>query len=818
MTRHSEKCRTLNEAVSRLSRMNWRNVSLIFRREVLDQLRDRRTLFMIAVLPLLLYPVLGIGMVQLTVLFSEQPRTVVILGTQGLPETPALLEGDHFVEAWFRQPRDASKLEVITDSSPIELDTPAVSEGDSEGELQIDRRQRLLTQGTLLRELMNRRDVLMAQRDLAQRGSDLVSLSRLQEELDQLTNELAARFNSSRIQVLIVIPPGFGANLNEMKQKVLARSEIPEDFEYARPQILQNSADEKSLIAANRVQGVLDAWERAILRQTLQEVGLPANFPEPVHASSVDVALQEQLAANVWSKLFPALLVIMSLTGAFYPAIDLGAGEKERGTMETLLICPASRTEIVIGKFLTVMVFSIATALLNLSSLGFTGKYMISLAGNNSMSRMVDLELPPISALLWVLLILLPLSALFSALCLAFATFARSSKEGQYYLTPLLMVTLGLTVFCLSPAVEMQPFYSVMPVMGPALLLKGLLQPTTSASMTVYLIPVLVTSFGFSILALWWAIDQFGSEDVLFREAERFDVRLWLRHLLRDKEPTPSFSEAMFGFVAILMLQFAAMKFMQGPLQNATEAERGLLMMQLLIIQQLVIVATPPLFMGVILTSSVRATFRLRWPGWLAIPLAILLAVALHPLSLEFAARISHFFPPLPNDVAKIMQSISSDQISWWVPFLAFAVAPAICEELAFRGFLLSGFLRSGREKLAIVLSALTFGIIHMIPQQVLNASLLGLVIGLIAVRTGSLFPGIAFHLVYNGLELARNRYGQQVPINGSTAWFFKNEGNALRYTSVTLVLCGLVAFLLLLLFAYWRKPGRLRDHPSVLL
>ena len=72
--------------------MTWRNVFLIFRREVLDQLRDRRTLFMVAVLPLLLYPVMGIGMVQMTVLFSEQPRTVVILGADDLPSMP-LVEG-----------------------------------------------------------------------------------------------------------------------------------------------------------------------------------------------------------------------------------------------------------------------------------------------------------------------------------------------------------------------------------------------------------------------------------------------------------------------------------------------------------------------------------------------------------------------------------------------------------------------------------------------------------------------------------------------------------------------------------------------------
>lgn len=779
--------------------MRWRNAALIFCREVIDQLRDRRTLFMIAVLPIVLYPALGIGMVQLTVLFSEQPRTVVVLGTSDLPTTPPLVEGEHFVPKWFRHPDDAFKLEVVTDQESADVATDEAAY----------RRSLLLAEAAPLKDSLERRIVLQAQVEEAARTGDLPSLARLKLQLAALTEELSARFNSSRIQVLIVIPEGFSENLRLMQKRLVDRGEGTAEFDYPRPQILQNSADEKSLIAANRVQAVLDAWEREILRQTLLDAGLPANLPQPVQASSIDLAVESELAANVWSKLFPALLVLMSLTGAFYPAIDLGAGEKERGTMETLLICPATRTEIVLGKFLTVMLFSATTALLNLGSLGFTGKYMISLAGGGAMAKMVDLALPPLSSLVWVLVMLAPLSALFSALCLAFAMFARSSKEGQYYLTPLLMVTLGLTVFCLSPAVEIQPFYSVMPVMGPALLLKGLLQPAAAADMVPYILPVLCTSLGYSVLALWWAIDQFGSEDVLFREAERFDLRLWVRHLLRDKEATPSFGEAMFCFVLIMFLQFAAMRFFQGPLQLAPESERGVLMMQLLIIQQLVIVATPPLFMGVMLTSSVAETFRLRWPGFQALLMSLVLAVVLHPLSLEFAASIAWFFPPLPPGVAEVLKTVGSDNISWWLPFLAFALAPALCEEVAFRGFLLSGFLRGGREKLAIVLSALTFGIIHMIPQQVLNASLLGLVLGLVAVRTRSLLPGILFHFVYNGIELTRNRYGTHVPATGAWEWLFSNSEEGLRYQPLLLVLCAGVAVTILWRFARlrWLNP-----------
>src|SRR5262249_59433062 len=94
--------------------LNWRNVFLIFQREVRDQLRDRRTLFMIAVLPLLLYPAMGLGIYQLAFVFRQQPRTVVVLGAENLPAEPALLEGNRFASQWFAAGASRDRLVGIT--------------------------------------------------------------------------------------------------------------------------------------------------------------------------------------------------------------------------------------------------------------------------------------------------------------------------------------------------------------------------------------------------------------------------------------------------------------------------------------------------------------------------------------------------------------------------------------------------------------------------------------------------------------------------------------------------------------------------------
>jgi sodium transport system permease protein len=749
--------------------MNWRTVRLIFLREVRDQLRDRRTLFMIAVLPLLLYPGLGVGMMQMTVLFSEQPRTVVVLGAKELPP-PQLLDGGRFVSNWFDEPSKSERLRVVTEDSLNQ------SRSDHYQEL-----ADLLAAARGVREAHREYEHLANERQQALASGDLNEARRLAAHLEAAGRRRSQLFSGSGIQVLILVPPGMREKLAEANGLIRERSVSAGDIEIPKPVVLYNVADEKSLVAYTRVRQVLDAWETQLLKDRLRMANLPEGLPSQVAPQTVDLARAEERSRSVWSKLFPALLVLMTVTGAFYPAVDLAAGEKERGTMETLLICPASRSEIVFGKFLTVMLFSVCTALLNLLGMGLTGKYMASFTLGGALSKAGSLAPPPLAALAWVMVLLVPLAALFSALCLALATFARSSKEGQYYLTPILLVTVGLTVFCLSPAVEITPLYSVLPVLGVSLLLKELLAGNGAYA---YLIPVLVANLGYAALALWWAVEQFSREEVLFREAERFELKLWLRQLLRDKGTAPSFAEAGFCFVLIMLMQFGAMKVFADAAASGRPGDFGVRTLQLLMIQQIAIVASPALLMGVMLTSSVRKTFRLGWPGLKFMAVGAILPLALMPLSETLAQHLSWFFPPLPDSIVKTLTLMSTDRVPLWLTVVAFALAPGFCEEIAFRGFILSGFLRSRRTWLAIGLSSVAFGAMHMIPQQVFNATLLGLVLGLLAVRSGSLWPGVLFHFLFNGTHVVLGRVAPSIAEEG--------------YSWPVLAVCGIVSVALI--------------------
>ncbi len=802
--------------------MSWKNIRLVFLREVRDQLRDRRTLFMITILPVLLYPMLGLGIVEMMLTFSEQPRVVVILNADDLPASPALLDQSGIGKEWFENgAEETSKLRVLSERTQ--------KAGDEEKSVRRPRRgektdEELLTVAHQLAEKIERLHGLRPADDEpansnaaaqstgetsseSQTNSTVPSANETGEaasteaKLSAAQDEISQQFGTSGFQVLVIIPKGYRAAMEVMQREIQTSSAATTNINAKTaatrvPPVLvvRNSADDKSMVAFGRVQKALHSWEDAVRKFSFEQAGLPKELQHPARLAWIEVAREEQVAASVWSKMFPALLVIMALTGAFYPAIDLGAGEKERGTMETLLISPAKRVELVLGKFATIMLFSTATALLNLLSMGLTGQQMSAVMSDGVANR-VSLDFPGLAPLAWLVILLLPLSALFSALCLALATFARSTKEGQYYLTPLLMVVMGLTMFCLSPAVEMTPLYSVIPVVNVALLLKGLLlNSASSGNLVVYAIPVLISSIGYSMLALWWAIELYNSEDVLFREAEKLDIRMWFRQLLRTKDAVPALPEAGFCFILILMLQFVAMTYMKPDL---TRGDPGLTMMRLIVIQQLTMIACPAVFMGVLLTTSLRATFRLRMPSMTAMAIGVGLAVVAHPLSVELSQfLVEHqVFPELPESARQVMGLMKTGDKPTWLLLLVFAVTPAICEELAFRGFILSGLARGGRLAIAVGISSMMFGIIHMIPQQAFNAALLGLVLGLLAVYSRSLFPAMAFHFCNNAIATFHAGEGGGIVADG--VFFSRDPDGFLRYEAPLLILCAIAATLM---------------------
>ncbi len=573
---------------------------------------------------------------------------------------------------------------------------------------------------------------------------------------------------SGNFDAVVYFPGDFAARLERFRTGLVERHQLPSSADQAepaipRPVIYCNTANEKSQLAYDRVAGVLRLWADAIGRQNLKDSRLPATAADPFEILRQDVAEVRQRNAAMWSKILPFVLLIWALTGAFYPAIDLCAGEKERGTLETLLASPAQRSEIVTGKLLTVMCFSIATSMLNLVSMGLTGALVIShLPMAETGAR---LTMPPLSALVWLVVALPAVAALFGALCLALAAFARSTKEGQYYLMPLVLVTMPLVILPMAPGVELNLGNSLIPITGLVLLLRALLEGNYLSALP-YAAPVVGVTLLCCIMAVRWAVDQFNKEDVLFRESERLDVSLWLRHLVRDRGDTPSVAEAIFCGVLILMIRFFMSFAATTPTSYSDFAK-------LVVVSELVVILTPAMLMAVILTRSPGQTLLLRKPAWWTLPAAVLLAVSLQPAIKLLGVVIQRLYPVAPavKSAAEAMGQALRDAPNIWSVILLIALVPAICEELAFRGFILSGFRHFGHKWRAIILSSLFFGVTHAFFQQSMTSFLVGVVIGYVAVQTGSIVPGMLFHFTHNSLQLVSAHFADNPRLQQYIVW-----------------------------------------------
>jgi len=287
-------------------------------------------------------------------------------------------------------------------------------------------------------------------------------------------------------------------------------------------------------------------------------------------------------------------------------------------------------------------------------------------------------------------------------------------------------------------------------------------------------------------LAVRWAVEQFNSEKVLFRSGDRLELAVWLRHLVHSRQATPTAGAALFCAVLILVLKF----FLSVTLVGLEDLVANV------VISQLAVILAPTLLLSLLATRNPRETFLLYWPmpGWkglLPIGAAAVLAVVIHPLAGLVQSIVIHLYPIDPA-VLRAMEHLLQTAPNLPVLILLAALVPAVCEELAFRGFILSGFLRSGRPVRAIFYAALFFGLTHPVLQQAMAACAVGMVIGFLAYRTGSILPAMAFHLVYNAISL-------------SVGFWADREAAAAGLVYPWPVVAGSLVLTALLLIGFWK-------------
>ena len=403
--------------------MSMRNVGIVYRKELTESIRDRRTLISTLLVPLLLFPLLSVGFGALAVTLvkkaEEETPKVMLLGGADSPQVLAEL-------------RNSKKIEVV----------PATPNWK-----------------------------------------------------DKIINK--------EIRAAIAIPDGFEASLAQQNPQTI--------------EIYKYEGELKSSISADTVEKGLKAYRDKVIEARLDANHVPASVLTPFHIKQDNVAPPEKVGGAAFGGIIGYMVILLCLTGGMYPAMDLTAGEKERGTMETILSSPISRLDLVLGKFFLVLTASLVTAALSVLSMGvsFWGMQQLKAFDVTKNPDAAGMQLHiGFAAVLSVFLMALPLAVLFSAGLITISLFAKSYKEAQSYVSPLMILVIVPAVAAMLPGVELTSKLALIPILNVSLLCKELVTGTYHWN---FIALIFLSTCVYAAASLFLAVKMFQREDVLFR-------------------------------------------------------------------------------------------------------------------------------------------------------------------------------------------------------------------------------------------------------------------------------------------------------------
>jgi|NGEPerStandDraft_6_1074524.scaffolds.fasta_scaffold11522_3 sodium transport system permease protein len=316
-------------------------------------------------------------------------------------------------------------------------------------------------------------------------------------------------------------------------KQLRAAVEIPGDFdavlgrgEAAVVRLYNYESELRSGFAVGELRSFFSDYRDKTVAARLLDHGLPAALVRPFEIKTENVAPPEKVGGNVVGGIIPYIFILLCFTGAMYPAMDLTAGEKERGTMETILCSPVGRTDLVLGKFLMVLTAALATVVISLLSMGLTfvaggwlfanraaaGAAAAAAKGAAAHAGMLPTIDP--AGTLMVLAMVLPVGILFSAVLMAVSLFAKSVKEAQSYVSPLVIVVIMPAMVGMLPGVELNARLALVPILNLALVSKELVSGVFHWN---YLALIFGSTCLYAAMALAACVRMFNREDVLFR-------------------------------------------------------------------------------------------------------------------------------------------------------------------------------------------------------------------------------------------------------------------------------------------------------------
>ncbi len=312
-------------------------------------------------------------------------------------------------------------------------------------------------------------------------------------------DEIEDAIRDGKLHFALTIPAGFNPASGEQQQLVLR-------FSDADPTNKVKSRVRQSL------KPVIDQAKTSLLT----DMGLTQDqldvLDQPIKVQYNDLAGERERIGQSVGGLLPYIIILVCMTGAIYAAVDMGAGEKERGTLESLLINPLPRYEIVIGKFLAITTASLAACLMAILSLAFWVGFGAKLADVDVLNRVVSAI--KLSDLALVFLLMLPVGGIFASLMLLISCYARNYKEAQNYMSPLSFVVIIPLMISMMPSAELNIGSAMIPITNVSLAMKELIKGTLDNTMYLF---IFAYSLALVAAMLYATITLFNKEEVLFR-------------------------------------------------------------------------------------------------------------------------------------------------------------------------------------------------------------------------------------------------------------------------------------------------------------
>lgn len=567
--------------------------------------------------------------------------------------------------------------------------------------------------------------------------------------------------------------------------------EINENNDIQSYKIYTNSSKNNSYTAEKRIKEALEKYKEEIVEMNLAQEGLDAQKTlEPITCETLDIAKNEEIAGNILGQILPFILIIGVLLGSIYPAIDVMAGEKERGTLETLFTLPISNLELVMGKYMAVSFCAVVTAFLNIISILISIGFMTLTAGiANEMGipkfDFTQMIFPGIITMICIGLFAMVVSAISMCVC----SLAKSFKDAQNYITPVMLIIMIPSYVSMIPNIELDGFTSTIPVVNISLLIKSVLSFKFDLNLIAI---VFVSNFAFMILSVLLLSKMFNSEEILFGNNRSFSFLEKRSNIKKGTMPTISDGAILYAVGLVLLIYVGSLVQLKFKMAG-------------LAITQVMIICLPFLFAYYIKTDF-KKTFSLQKVNLKQILGGILIWMGGFVL-INLITQITLYLFPQNMEVAEALTDAIIIKDNLVLNLAIVALMPAICEEIFFRGFIFTSFKGKSSSKIAIITSGILFGFMHMDFLRIIPTSILGIIFAYTVYKSESIFIAMILHFINNSIAVLVSHYPNSELVKMSS--FIELDFKNLNIGKFIILICISTVFIIIGMRLFKNKSAK---------